>query len=181
MASTSAPTYYFSGIDFNQNFYQDVASTGIIIARSILSPSNTLTLGSSSSTITIPGTLNISNAITLFTTTVTPSANVTISNTLNGCRFYSLGSIKYVVGNFRVTYSSAVQNTGVISFTLPTSFLTTSVYSCSIGQTLVNNSNLGFYSCVSATNITTISFYIVCSGTPTIGNFVGVSYFITGV
>ena len=180
MASTSAPTYYFSGIDFNQNFYQDVASTGIITTNNIIPPSGTLTLGNSSSIIQIPGSLNLINAVNFFSTTVISSIKVTIANTANNCRYYSLGSLKFIVGNFRVTFSSAVLNSGVISFTLPPSFLTT-IYSCTTGITFVSNTNLGFYSCVSNALSSSVSFYIICSDVPSIGNFVGISYFITGV
>ena len=196
MSSTAPPSYYFNNIDFNSTFFntttlspylkKNVPDTATAlqtfsggISTDSISTTGILMLGNTSSTITIQGAMNLPNIVNFYSPTGTPSANVTLSNTANNMRYLSFGGIKYIVGNFRVTYSVAVLNTGIISFTLPT-FLS-AVYSCSIGQTLISNTNLGYYSCVSNATATSISFYIVASALPTVGNFVGISYFITGI
>ena len=184
IGSTTATTQTLSGTWIIPTLISDVYNANTSTSNMTIGTNisgGTISVGTSSSTINFNSPINISNMITLFTTTVTPPSSITILNTSGNGRYYSFGSIKFFVGNFRCTYAIATQTTGIISFTLPSSFFTSTIYSCSIGNTIASNTTIGFYTTVSNVSTTSCSFYINSSALPAVGNFIGISYFITGV
>ena len=170
MSSSGPPRYYFNNINFNSSFFNNTTLSHYL-QKNVPDTARALQ--------TFSGGISFPTTITYFDQTVTTTATVSATLVNNNGKYWQIGGMKYMAGNFRVTFNSSASYSGIITVTLPTWF--SSLFVTQYGSNATSNTANPQYCCTTSMNISQINFVMHLDTPATVGKYYNVSNMITGI